>query len=1045
MLKVFYGPFHPDLEEAFVGRLKELAALGEPAAVVAPSRGMVDRLQRLAAVEKGLALLGFHFHTFHSLASAITEDRRGEERLISDPVFHDRVVDRLLSSQPALGRVFGGEARPRALASALRSSMRDLLDAGVSPDDVEEVFGEELVKDPRERERLSALLELCRRYEERLSSIGVASPAHITRLAVRSAETSELLGGFKEVLYYGFYDLTGLQLEFFEAVCSRCPTRLYFPFRRDHPAFRFAGPFFEQKLMSHEAEAVPRAARGRPALDAALDGLFQPEAKPVLAPLRVISASGARDEAWAAAKEVLRLVENEGFSYEEIGVVARTLEPYRSVFVEVFRENAIPLHLTGGEPLLRQPLAKCCLNLLSLRQRDFPAETVSDVFSSPYFKGPAPVSNWRRLIGHLGIHAGWLQWRGKLEGRASGPVQLRPEAAREGGPGQLVPRKEVAGLWELVSGLHAELSDREGLSWSQRALQAQAVLERHLRLPRDADDRERAVWETVLAELASLRDLDLMKEPCAAEAFLEAFRDKLRRASLALEGDGRGVRLRDAMDARGESFRALFLIGLKEGLFPRTVLEDPLLRDSARAALRHPAGYWIAQKAAGHEEERLLFYLMTASAKERLVCVFPRSDEAGRAQVPSLYLRELCRVAGFDFAGGAVRHVPRQPAAKIAGLEGALADPQELSLRLTLEGRGAAGRLPESVLDAKLFDEVLGRASAIAAWGGAGPFDGLAGAPEAFLRLAARKGLSPSALDGLAVCPFQFFAGRILGLGEPDDAARLGEVPPSLRGRIYHEILERFYRDAPARLWEDEQAWEDRLRESVAAVFSERDWRETGVYPLLWEAVRLAMTESLRGFLAWDRAEALRSGLRPARFEEHLAGEFAEPRPEELERVRFHGIADRMDRDAEGNWRVVDYKTRWSRGSPGRLALKGGLHQLPVYAELGRCLPGHKKLDAACIYAVEDSPESTGRQRCQRYEADQLRADRAAFLELVARELRGLRAGRFPITPEDGEHGACSRCPFPLICRKSHGPSRVRAAALAGEGEAAPGKLRSGR
>src|SRR5208283_358174 len=105
-----------------------------------------------------------------------------------------------------------------------------------------------------------------------------------------------------------------------------------------------------------------------------------------------------------------------------------------------FRENAIPLHMTGGETLLRHPLAKCALNLLTLRQRDFPAEVIDDVFSSPYFRGPAPVADWRRLIERLGIHAGWLQWRGKLEQRARGPVQLRPREAREGGPGLIVPQ-----------------------------------------------------------------------------------------------------------------------------------------------------------------------------------------------------------------------------------------------------------------------------------------------------------------------------------------------------------------------------------------------------------------------------------------------------------------------------------------------------------------------------------------------------------------------------------------------------------------------------
>ncbi|MDD5655834.1 MAG: hypothetical protein PHF00_01070, partial [Elusimicrobia bacterium] len=91
MLKVCYGPFHPDLEEAFAARLAQLAARRARVLVVAPSRLLADRLQRLAAVEKGLAVADVHFHTFSSLALEATAAAWGGARLLSDPVFHDRV------------------------------------------------------------------------------------------------------------------------------------------------------------------------------------------------------------------------------------------------------------------------------------------------------------------------------------------------------------------------------------------------------------------------------------------------------------------------------------------------------------------------------------------------------------------------------------------------------------------------------------------------------------------------------------------------------------------------------------------------------------------------------------------------------------------------------------------------------------------------------------------------------------------------------------------------------------------------------------------
>ena len=45
-------------------------------------------------------------------------------------------------------------------------------------------------------------------------------------LAASRAGDPTILEGFTEVLYYGFYDLTGLQLDFFEAVTARCDSRV---------------------------------------------------------------------------------------------------------------------------------------------------------------------------------------------------------------------------------------------------------------------------------------------------------------------------------------------------------------------------------------------------------------------------------------------------------------------------------------------------------------------------------------------------------------------------------------------------------------------------------------------------------------------------------------------------------------------------------------------------------------------------------------------------------------------------------------------------
>ena len=49
-----------------------------------------------------------------------------------------------------------------------------------------------------------------------------------------------------------------------------------------------------------------------------------------------------------------------------------------------------------------------------------------------------------------------------------------------------------------------------------------------------------------------------------------------------------GVRVVDAMAARGLSFRYLFVIGLTDHVFPRHIREDGFFRDSARRFLEDP-------------------------------------------------------------------------------------------------------------------------------------------------------------------------------------------------------------------------------------------------------------------------------------------------------------------------------------------------------------------------------------------------------------------------------------------------------------------------
>jgi ATP-dependent helicase/nuclease subunit B len=951
MLEVVYGSFH-ELEAAFAEKVRSLKA-SEPLApvlVAAPSRRVADRLEKLLAVELGRSYLAVEFATFHSLASAVAvKSGRLDRPVFSDALFYDKLVDKLLSERRDPHR-----GRWRGLSSAMRSSIKDLADAGVDAAAVLEQYREGLFGEDAD---LGRLLELYEAYEKATGSLGVLPGSSLVKLAAEAAPESEWLRSFRAVLYYGFYDLTGLQADFFESVAKHHPSTLFYPYRRKDVSFAFADRFFESRLHFGGAP-VPAPAAPRPA----------PK-------LEAFHASGASDELWKTAKLILKLHEEEGVPFSEIGIVARTLDPYRPFLRSTLDEHGIPFHTTAEEPLLRWPAAKHALSLLTWADRDYPAVAMLDVLGSPACRRRS--DGWKHLISRLGIHEGWLQWEGKLESWAAE------------GDDEIAPKADAVALLEHVRSLKRKLTGPGEPGWAAFSDRARRLLGEEL----DLSGEEPSVREGIESIFERLAAFEPLGNPTWDE-FLETLEEAFRRAKVPIAPrPNLGVRVLDAMAARGESFRALFVLGLKEKLFPRLIREDPFLRDRHRAALRDHAGYWISTKLGGYDEEKLLFRLLVDAASDRLFTLYARSDEKGKVQTPSIYLLELLRDRG-----AAAASVPLRPAAKLDSESGRLTA-KETSLHLALRGADASELYEKLGWPGPAYRQALRAAEAVSGFGVPGPYDGLTGPSPVIDRKLAR-GLAATAVEDFATCPFKFYAKHVLGIDEPEEARERKSVGTDVRGRIYHRFLERYYQDPGPE-----------FRRIADETFADFGWRSLGVYPLLWRSLREEMEGHLEAFLKRDGESLRASGMKPEKFEFKLEGPVAG-----LD-VPIRGRADRIDVGPKG-FRVVDYKTSLPSVKLRTRLMKSQALQLAFYLELAAPGLGLPPAGAA-LAAIEEEREDE-------LDAGEWAAVRATVLRNVAAMLGLARSGEFFIYPSN-PMGHCSWCAYSSACRKTHGPSVFRA------------------
>lgn len=94
--------------------------------------------------------------------------------------------------------------------------------------------------------------------------------------------------------------------------------------------------------------------------------------------------------------------------------------------------------------------------------------------------------------------------------------------------------------------------------------------------------------------------------------------------------------------ARGLSFDVVFIPGMAERLFPRKIIQDPILSDRLRIRLDGR----LRTNKDRVAEERLALRIAMGAARDKVVLSFPRVDlEHGRQRVSSFYALESLRAA----------------------------------------------------------------------------------------------------------------------------------------------------------------------------------------------------------------------------------------------------------------------------------------------------------------------------------------------------------------------------------------------------------------
>ncbi|MEF3304621.1 helicase-exonuclease AddAB subunit AddB [Paenibacillus sp. GYB003] len=640
--------------------------------------------------------------SFRRLAYRVMQEAGGAARVHIDDSGKNMLLYELLQKHGGELKQFHASADQSGFIERLNRIYGEFRRYLITPDKLER-----FVTDARRRQepggafglpmdKLDDLLYVYKRFEERLADRYTDSEHLLTRLAELIPESGYIRDA--QIWIDGFFGFTPQEMQVIgelmrfagQTTISLCVERdygssdepdelgLFYPTARTLVRLkRLAEERQVEQLPAIVLAGDPPRRYGRSAMLAHLERSFEyrtgkpfPGGAPEGERGVVLAAAvSRRAEAEGAAREMVRLVRDEGCRWRDMAVMVRDLEPYADLLSVTFADYGIPFFLDRKRSVLHHPLVeliRSSLEVVTSRWRTdavfrcvktellFPREAAdSRERSSQLRDAMCRLENYALAAGIGGSR--WTEarpWAYKI-GSTLDDVQ---EGGAAAGPGESF-YAEMDGLRRLVAGPLAALEAglrkadtvrdmAEALFRFLERIDAAGRLESWSRGCLDAGEVEKArehtqVWGSVVDLLDQIVEM-LGDEKMAVDRFAGIVDRGLESVKLGLVPPSLDQVLVGTMDrTRSGAVRHCFVLGANDGVIPAKPQEDGVLSEPERELLLE-AGLTLADGSRRKLlDESFLLYMALATPAESLWVSYPLADEEGRSLLPSEIVKRL--------------------------------------------------------------------------------------------------------------------------------------------------------------------------------------------------------------------------------------------------------------------------------------------------------------------------------------------------------------------------------------------------------------------
>lgn len=375
------------------------------------------------------------------------------------------------------------------------------------------------------------------------------------------------------------------------------------------------------------------------------------QAAPVLL---LAEAANRRVEVEGMARDMIARCREDGYRWREMAVLLRDMESYSELVETVLTDYQIPFFSDRHRQAVHHPLAELIRSALETVTGRWNYEAVFRCLKTDFFPLPREaIDQLENYVLEFGI--GGSLWTKPEPWRFVRRFSLGEEA--ELNDSQLDYLDAIHASRLAVSAPLLALSDRLKQAGQVRELAAAVYyfLE-ELQVPEQVENW--AARDEQAGELDSAREhrqiwaavvelLEQVVETCGdltmtAEDFLALLQDGLDSLRLQLIPPGLDhVTIADLEQNTVDNVRAVYVLGVNDGVLPRRGRGEGLLSDQDRALMASSGVELAPGAAADNFAERYTVYTALTRSRQRLWVSYPLADEEGKGLTPSLLIKRL--------------------------------------------------------------------------------------------------------------------------------------------------------------------------------------------------------------------------------------------------------------------------------------------------------------------------------------------------------------------------------------------------------------------